>query len=154
MKVFRKPVLGAAVSLITAALVAAGGVVGLSPAQAAGPPQHVNFPIDFSGSFDDCGFVVDFVQTETLHETLWFNGAGLVARETDTVSAGHVTFTKTETDKTFSTPINGTVFSDYGAGAALGSSVIITDVGTLSPFRARARRRSACAHWHRGGLRR
>ena len=99
------------------------------PAAAAAPPQHITFPADVSSSFDDCGFVVDFVQTGTLHVTLWRNDAGLVFRELDTASAFHLTFTREDTGKTISMALSQSSQWDYGSGAVLGSSVRVTFVG-------------------------
>jgi len=99
------------------------------PAAAAAPPQHITFPADVSSSFDDCGFVVDFVQTGTFHVTLWRNEAGLVFREQDGGSSVHQTFTREDTGKTISMVLAQPSQADYGSGAVLGSPVRVTFVG-------------------------
>jgi hypothetical protein len=99
-----------------------------NPAAATTPPQHISFPVDASGSFDDCGFVVNFVQTGTFHVTLWFNDAGLVSRERDS-GPTRLTFTREDTGKTISMVLSQSSQWDYGSGAVLGSSVRVTLVG-------------------------
>ena len=117
-------------SLVASACLVGAALFGLAgPAAAAAPPQHVTFPLADSGSFDDCGFVVDFVQTGTIHVTLWRNDAGLVFRELDTASSFHLTFTREDTGKTISMVLSQSSQWDYGSGAVLGSSVRVTFVG-------------------------
>jgi hypothetical protein len=104
-------------------------VVGTAgPATAATPPEHFALPLEFSESFDDCGFVVDFTTSGTLRVTLWRNEAGLVVRERDS-GLFNETYTNAETGKTFSTVDSLSSWWDYGSGAVLGSSVKITVVG-------------------------
>jgi hypothetical protein len=117
--------------LVAAACLASATLLGTAiPATAATPPpEHLTFPVEYSFSFDDCGFVVDATGSATAaHVTLWRNEDGLVVRERD---SGHLeeTFTNTETGKTISVTDFSVHWFDYGSGAVLGSSVTITSTG-------------------------
>jgi hypothetical protein len=95
----------------------------------AAPPEHVTVPIDNSFSFDDCGFVVEGTFSGTFHVTLFRNSAGLVIQERDGGSNFRSTLTNEQTGKTVSSVSPASAFFDYGWGAVIGSSVIVTIVG-------------------------
>lgn len=115
--------------LIAAACLATAGLLGTAiPAADAAPPEDFTVPIEFSFSFDDCGFVVDFTATGSLRITLWRNDAGLVARERD-AGVGYYTWTNAETGKTISTIDPSSYWWDYGSGAVLGSTAKVTGTG-------------------------
>jgi hypothetical protein len=103
-----------------------------SPAQADTGPEHFSFSADATGSFDDCGFVVDFTQSGTGTLTLWRGADGLVTKERDGAVNVRQTFTREDTGVTISYVIASTSTWDYGAGAQLGSPVTATFTGTGS----------------------
>lgn len=72
------------------------------------------------------GFVVDVVQTGTLHITLWRNSAGLVTRERDGFSSFRQTFSNQDTGDSFSSVRSITTQTDYGSDSGGVSTV---DVG-------------------------
>jgi len=115
--------------LIAFAGLAGAALFGVAGPAAAAPPQHLNFPLNDSFSFDNCGFVVDVVQTGTLHITLWRNSAGLVTRERDGFSSFRQTFSNQDTGDSFSSVRSETIQTDYGSGAVLGSSATVTFTG-------------------------
>ena len=138
--------------IIAAACLASATLLGTTtPAAAAVPPEHFDVPDRRLVLFDDCGFVVDFTTAGTLEITLWRNDVSLVVRERDKLLQ-HVTLTNAETGKSVKS-VHGELRRDYGTGAVLGSSVIIT----LTGMGGRLRHWTVCGSnqtdRHRRGLR-
>ena len=75
-----------------------------------------------------CGFTVTVNVTAEVQATLVRNGAGLIVRELDHAGGGRVTFSSA--NGSFSFPVQPVVI-DYGSGAMIGSSAVVSFVGLL-----------------------
>jgi len=116
-------------------LIVLGGVV-LLAALAAGAStaapraEQIDIAIDdhFVSDFwsEQCGFEVTIDNVGNLHVTLVRNAAGLIVRELDRIGGAKVTFSSA--NGSFSFPNQPSQW-DYGDGAKLGSSVVVSFPG-------------------------
>ena len=111
-------------SVAAVALVA----VGTSAARA----EHVNIQIDdhFQSDFlsDACDVDVFIDVVADLKVTLIYNKSGLIVREIDRAGGGRLTYRSPDTGKSFSFMFAPSKW-DYGSGAVVGSSVIVSFTG-------------------------
>jgi len=116
--------------LLGVALVAPG-VVGASVGAQA---QQLDIHIDdhFQDEFwsETCGVDVFIDIVADVKVTLVYNRSGLVVRETDKAGGGTITFRSPDTGKLFSFPFQPSQW-EYGAGAVVGSDVIVSFTGLL-----------------------
>ena len=99
----------------------------------AGRVEHVRVTIDdhFQDEFlsEECGIDVFIDVVADARATLFFNESGLVEREIDTVGKGTVTYRAPSTGNSFSFHLGPVARTDYGSGAVLGSSAIVSVAG-------------------------
>jgi hypothetical protein len=107
------------------ALIAVG--TGVS-AQARHVPIHIDDHFEATDLSAACGFDVFIDVVADLKVTLVYNKSGLVAREIDTAGGGTITYRSPDTGKSFSFMYQPSQW-DYGSGAVLGSSVIVSFTG-------------------------
>jgi len=103
-----------------------------APTTATARQFHINIDDSFQSGFlsDACGVDV-FIDTDgDLQVTLVYNRAGLVAREIDRAGGGTITYRSPDTGNSFSFPIQPSQW-DYGSGAVLGSSAIVSFTGLM-----------------------
>jgi hypothetical protein len=113
-------------ALLGAVLLAALG----AGASAATPAEQIHISINdsFVSDFwtDQCGFTVTITTTADLQVTLVRNQEGLIVREIDRAGGGRVTFSSD--NGSFSFPAAPAQI-DYGSGAVIGSSVVMSFPG-------------------------
>jgi hypothetical protein len=111
--------------------VAVVGLVAVG-ASAGAQAQHLAIHIDetFHSDFlsEECGVEVFIDLDADLNVTLVYNQSGLIVRELDPSGGGTVTYRSPDTGKSFSYPFQPAML-DYGSGAMVGSSVIVTQRG-------------------------
>jgi hypothetical protein len=112
-------------SVVVVALIAVGTSMG---AQAAHVPIAIDDHFEATDLSDACGFDVFVDVVADLKVTLIFNQSGLVVREIDTAGGGTITYSSPETGNSFSFAFQPSQW-DYGSGAVLGSSVIVSFTG-------------------------
>jgi hypothetical protein len=112
-------------SVVAAALIAVGTSAG---AQAVHVPISIDDHFEATVLSDACGFDVFVDVVADLKVTLVFNQSGLVVREIDTAGGGTITYSSPETGNSFSFAFQPSQW-DYGSGAVLGSSVIVSFTG-------------------------
>lgn len=109
-------------------IVAVAALVGVGTGSGA-RAEHVSIQIDehFEPEFlsDACGVDIFIDAVGELKVTLIRNKEGLIAREIDRVGGGKITYSSPETGKSFSFNFVGSHW-DYGSGAVVGSSVIVS----------------------------
>jgi hypothetical protein len=123
---------------LLATLVAAG--VAATAAFAAGP-EHITMPVhdSFDAPFMSaaCGVPVTITLDGVSDVTLWRNSAGLVTRERDVLSSFTAVFESPTalggTGRSFTNRSPGVADFDYGSGAAIGSTAVITLTGLQGP---------------------
>ena len=123
-----------------AAVVAATSMTGLPTVASASPPERVTLDASRPAVVDPflsetCGTPVTVSITGTDQVTLWRNEAGLVTRELDRFPKAWQTFTAMETGSSVRVAFEGTSTWDYGAGAQIGSAVIIKRTGLIFHIR-------------------
>jgi len=114
--------------------------IGATGADAAGP-EHLTIPIhdSFSAPFmsDACGVPVTITIEGTAQITVQRNSAGLVVREHDVLTSFTAVFASPVelggTGLSFTNRSPGVVTFDYGSGASIGSTAVITLTGLLGP---------------------
>jgi hypothetical protein len=124
-------------ALLAATCAAAIAATGASAAA----PEHYTVPIQdtFFAPFMSavCGIPVTITIEGTAHVTLWRNDAGLVVREHDVASSFTAVFrSPTElggTGLSFTNRSPGVATFDYGSGATLGSTALVTLTGLAGP---------------------
>lgn len=120
----------ALLAAICASAIAAGGV-------GAAPPQQLNIPIhdSFYAPFMSaaCGVPVTITIDGVAHITLRRNDAGLVVKEHDVLTSFTAVFASPValggTGKSFTNRSPSVTTYDYGSGAAIGSTAIVTLTG-------------------------
>ena len=123
---------------LLATIVAAGFAA--TTAVAAGP-EHVTIRVQdsFYAPFmsSACGVPVTITLDGVSHTTLWRNAAGLVVRERDVLSSFTAVFESPTalagTGLSFTNRSPGVAEFDYGSGAAIGSTAVITLTGNGGP---------------------
>ena len=125
------------------ALLAAIAIAGVASATAAGAggPERFTLPIQdtFSAPFmsDACGVPVTITIEGTAHVTLRRNDAGLVVHEHDVASSFTAVFESPlalgGTGLSFTNRSPGVATFDYGSGAAIGSTAVVTLTGLAGP---------------------
>ena len=110
-------------ALVLAALGAGGSIAAPRAEQI-----HIALDDSFPSGFwsDQCGFPVTISNVGDLHVTLVRNSDGLVVRELDRTGGMKVTFSSA--NGSFSFPSAPSTW-DYGDGAELGSSVVVSFAG-------------------------
>lgn len=107
----------------------------------AATPEHFTVPIQdtFDAPFMSgaCGIPVTITIEGTAHVTLWRNDSGLVVREHDVSSSFTAVFESPAdlggTGRSFTNRSPGVATFDYGPGATLGSTALITLTGLAGP---------------------
>ena len=124
-------------ALLAAALAAAVAADGAGAAA----PEHLTLPVadTFVAPFmsDACGIPVTIALEGVLQVTLERNDAGLVVREHDVLSSFTAVFSSPVelggTGRSFTNRSPGVATFDYGGGAAVGSTAVITLTGLAGP---------------------
>src|SRR5215211_2886880 len=117
------------------ATIVAAGIAATAAVAAA--PEHVTVPIhdSFYAPFmsSACGVPVTITLDGVAYVTLWRNDAGLVVRERDVLSSFTAVFASPTalggTGRSFTSRSPGVTEFDYGSGAVLGSTAVITLAG-------------------------
>jgi len=107
--------------------IGAGGITAAPRGEQIHIPLDDSFPSEFWT--DQCGLPVTISNTGDLHVTLVRNSDGLVVRETDRTGGMKVTFSSA--NGSFSFP-SAPSHWDYGDGAELGSTVVVSFTGLQS----------------------
>lgn len=106
-------------------------VVGMMAVGATGAAQARHVTININESFradflsTQCGFEVFVDNVLDLKVTLVYNKDGLIVREIDTAGGGRITYRSPDTGGSFSFTTMSSTW-DYGAGATIGSSVVVS----------------------------
>jgi hypothetical protein len=115
--------LAAFVGVVVVAALGAG-------ASTAAPAEQIHISINdtFVDDFwsEQCGFTVTFNFTADVHVTLVRNQEGLIVREIDRAGGGRITYSSD--NGSFSFPAAPSQY-DYGSGAVIGSSVVVSFPG-------------------------
>jgi hypothetical protein len=119
---------------ICAAAVAVTGAAAAAPERLVAPIQDTFYAPFMS---DVCGVPVTITIEGTAQVTLWRNDAGLVVREHDVLSSFTAVFASPVelggTGRSFMNRSPGVATFDYGSGATLGSTALITLTGSAGP---------------------
>ena len=110
-------------------------------AAGAATPEHLTVPIQdtFYAPFmsDACGVPVTITIEGTAHVTLWRDDSGLIVREHDVSSSFTAVFESPAdlggTGLSFTNRSPGVATFDYGSGATIGSTALITLTGLGGP---------------------
>ena len=120
--------------LLASGLIVAGFAVLPVPASAAAPEtfrQEISDTSTHDYLTELCRTTVVVSQSGTAVVTIWRNKAGLVIREHDRYPGATLTFSAPDTGRSVTMRLQADTTWDYGAGATLGSDVLITARGLM-----------------------